>query len=292
LTIRPSSDRWTDRWARHFVRNHLLALAGFGAYGLLVTYLWTNYGLIVKRTPIGSLVPLVVILYILFSWTIPLRYAEEYPGQLIKAEKVFFPLFLGTYLAYSAGIFLASNWSLYIIAGLGPVWLVLLPTCWWIFRGYYFRALARMRLVRSDLAMTGQASFDPQEALKGALRLFRTALNLYNRHLTSLYGFKIRNIERFCKPFIVASLSRSESENRLGVGVDYLVSSIKLGPVEFLKSARAMAGEPAEGAEAMYDDIEMESDYVRILTKYLPPAVTMIATVAGAAAAVYGLLNH
>ena len=42
----------------------------------------------------------------------------------------------------------------------------------------------------------------------------------------------------------------------------------------------------------MYDDIEMESDYVRILTKYLSPAVTVIATVAGAAATIYGLLNH
>ena len=52
------------------------------------------------------------------------------------------------------------------------------------------------------------------------------------------------------------------------------------------------AGEPAEGVEAMYDDIEMESDYVRILAKYLSPAVTVIATVAGAAATIYGLLNH
>jgi hypothetical protein len=267
-------------------------LAGFGGYGLLLTYLWTNYGLIVKTTPIGSLVPLVMMFYMFASWTIPLKYAEEYPDQLLKAERVFLPLFVGTYVAYSAGIFFASKWALYVIAGLGPVWFVSLSTCWWIFGGYYFRALARMRLVGNKLAMTEQVSLDTREALKGALRLFRAALNLYNRHLTSLYGFRIRNVERFCKPFIVASLSRSESGNRLGVGVDCLISSIKLGPVEFLQSARAMAREPAEGVEAMYDDIEMESDYVRILTRYLPPAVTVIATVAGAAATIYGLLIH
>jgi hypothetical protein len=67
---------------------------------------------------------------------------------------------------------------------------------------------------------------------------------------------------------------------------------VKLGPVQFLRSARAMAGEPAERVEAMYDDIEIQPDYVRILTKYLPPAVTVIASVAGAPATIYTLFNH
>jgi hypothetical protein len=271
------STRW---WAKHFVRNHILVVVALAVYNLLLIYLWTNYGLALKRLPLGSVVTSVIALYIMFSWIVPLRHAEEYPDQLLKAERWLLSLFVITFVAYSLSAYFARQSDI-IFAAFGSTWIMFFFPYFMILRSYFPRALARMRLLESESRVGQSTPLDRSSIIKRDLRLFIEALTLYNRDLTGSYGFKLRDVERFSKPMLFQLLSQNEAQPHTRVDVANLISSMKKGPIESVRTLKAMAGEPVETNKDLYTDLEFEPGYVRVFLKYAPAACAVVGTIIG-----------
>jgi hypothetical protein len=287
LALKQLTDRWAHRWAEHFVRNHILVLIGFTVYNWLLWYLWTNYRLIVKGTPLGSLISVLLAVYCLFGWSIPLRYVEEYPQQLLKAERLLLPLFVLTFVVYTIGILFAgqSTFLFDLAAGFGWAWIISFWTYMMIFRAYHPRSLARLHAFKQTVTEGPRAS--PNELVKRELRLLAGALSLYNRYLVSTYGLKIREVNRFCKPIVIESLAQTQPAAIPIHKIDDFILSIKQGPLVFLKSARTMIGQPADKLENLYEDIEIVPGSVQTISKYLIPLVTIIVSIVGVALTAY-----
>lgn len=279
---------FSRRWGEHFVRNHILAMLALVGYTCLQWYLWTSFGLRGKNTVVG----LPFALYFIFSPMIPLRYCEKYPDQLLKAERLFLPLF-GVSPAFDvATISYSAQTSLwfYSQAILGPVWFTSFLTYMLIFRNYLPRALARIHVSERVLTESRKVTLDVEDLVKKGLRLQTGGLGLYNRHLVSSYGFEVRDVDRFCKPLLVQSLSQKWPATTPTVKLNDLTMSMKEGPLAFLKIAKTMVGEPVDKPEDFYGDIEIRPGYVRALTKYLPDVATVIATIVSVVAAIYQLV--
>lgn len=276
------------RWAEHFVRNHILAMVALVAYTCLQWYLWSSFGLSGRNTVAG----LVFVGYFLFSPTIPLQYCEKYPDQLLKAERLFLPLFGVSLVLDVAAISYSAQNSLWFYSQtiLGPVWFTSFLTYMLILRNYLPRALARIHVSERVLMESRKVTLDAESLVKRGLRLLTGGLGLYDRYLVSSYGFKVRDVDRFCKPLLVQSLSQKGTATAPTIKLNDLTMSMKQGPLVFLKTAKTMIGEPVDKAEDFYADIEIQAGYVRLLTKYLPDVVTVIATTVGVAAAIYQLV--
>lgn len=291
LALKSVLDRWTHRWAKHFLRNHVLVLIGVVAYFWLSGYLWSNYGLIMKRTPVGSIVAAIVMVYAFFGWLPPLRYVEEYPQQLLKAERLLLALFVLTFLVYSIGV-LFSGQSVFLFdlaAGFGPAWLISFFAYMMIFRAYGQRALARLHISKQALTEASRASPNDPDLVKRNLRLLAGGLSLYNRYLAGSYGLKIRDMDRFCKPIVIESLAQTQPGTIPVDKIDGLILPMKQGPLAFLKSGKTMIGQSTDKAENLYEDIEIVPGYVQTMNRYLIPLVTILVSIVGLAVTAYSI---
>jgi hypothetical protein len=56
---------------------------------------------------------------------------------------------------------------------------------------------------------------------------------------------------------------------------------MKKGPIESVRTLKAMAGEPVETNKDLYTDLEFEPGYVRVFLKYAPAACAVVGTIIG-----------
>jgi len=106
-----------------------------------------------------------------------------------------------------------------------------------------------------------------KRTIRRKMSLFKESLDIYNSHLTERYDFAIRKPEKFNKYVRLTALSNDKEHiNKIKDGLSTLIEFMdkkEEEPYEFVKTIKAMIGEPVNKPIDLYDEIEIEPSSLR-----------------------------
>jgi hypothetical protein len=237
---------------RNFLRNYVVALLVFAAASQIPWYLWLNYKVAVKGTPLGTAYAAALFLFFfVFLFGLPMStvtFAEESPRQLLTAEQTVLYVCL-----ISFSLYVVTSAYPQLTISLAPITFSSLLASLCIRSCRKERAIARLTLAKTcaDKLARGDAN-----SVSEISRFCLDALQLYNHDLRDSSGFEVRDIGRFCKPILLNVVSGEEQKKAdVPQQIQTIIDGVKATPDIFLRSMKTLAGESVRDASGLQGDI-------------------------------------